>query len=357
MKTEVIRIHPDFPDIKEIGRCARIIRKGGLVIFPTETVYGIAADLSNPKAMERLKKIKHRGEDKPFSVLISQVGLISNYTSMTDPLLYKMISAYWPGPLTVVVPSREEGKTIGVRMPDHAIALRLVQESQCTIAAPSANITGKEPPKTCEEALSDFDGLVEAAIDGGESKYGLGSSVVDLTKGKPLVLRDGVINQSDVDKIAGKTIILFVCTGNSCRSVMAEYLLKKLVQGRRDVEVHSAGTSVFIQSMASRETISVLSDEGINAAGHISQPISTILLKKADLIFVMTGQHRMQVLDRVPQVEKRVYLLREFAKITASSQAELDIPDPIGKSHEAYKECKEIIKDSVGKIVNLLPKI
>ena len=123
MKTKVVEIHPDFPDPKEIAQCAKVIRQGGLVIFPTETVYGIAADFSNPKAMKRLREVKKREVGKPFSILISQKGLISNYTSSTDPRIYKLIDKFWPGPLTIVVPANEENKTNGMRMPDHPIAL------------------------------------------------------------------------------------------------------------------------------------------------------------------------------------------------------------------------------------------
>lgn len=354
MNTEIIKLDPQYPDLKQIARCAKVIRKGGLVIFPTETVYGIAADFSNPQAMKRLREVKKRADGKPISILISQVGLISNYTSMTDPKLYKLIDACWPGPLTVVVPEKEEGKTIGVRMPDHPIALRLVQESQCTIAAPSANIEGNDPPSTCQEALKDLDGLVEMIIDGGIARIGKGSSVVDVTKERPIVLREGVITQKDVDRITGKKTVLFVCTGNSCRSVMAEYLLKSRIQGRDDVEVISAGTGVFLRSTASSETIAVLHEEGIDASGHISQPINTILLKKTDLIIVMTKGHRIQVLERVPVIEKRVYLLKEFANIPSNGQVDLDILDPIGKPRESYKECLREIKGAINKIEELV---
>lgn len=354
MKTEIVKIDPQYPDLKQIGYCAKALRKGALVVFPTETVYGIAADFSNGKAMKRLREVKQRAEEKPFAILISQIGLISNYTSTTDPKLYKLIDACWPGPLTVVVPSKEEGKTIGIRMPDHPIALRLVQESQCTIAAPSANLEGNDPPSTCRDALKDLDGLVDIAIDGGAARIGAGSSVVDMTKKHPTVLRESVITQKDVDRITGKKTILFVCTGNSCRSVMAEYLLKSHVAGRDNIEIVSAGTSVFLQSTASSETVSVLREEGIDATGHLARPVDSILLKRADLIIVMTRNHRAQVLDRVPDVEKRVYLLKEFINTPLNSEQDIDVPDPIGKPRSSYKECLIDIKQAIHKLAELV---
>ena len=354
MKTEIIEVHPEYPDAGKIAYCARIIRQGGLVLFPTETVYGIAADFTNPVAMQRLRDVKNRPEQKTFSILISQKGLISNYTTNRDPVLYKLIDAFWPGPLTIVVPSKEEGKTVGVRMPDHIIALKLVQESQCTVAAPSANISGNEAPVSCQESLEDLGGLVEAAIDGGRAEIGKSSTVVDLCSGAPTIAREGVITQADIDRVAKKKTILFVCTGNSCRSVMADYFLKSMLSGRSDIEVLSAGTGVFIQSTASAETISVLKEDGIDATDHVSQPINSILLKKSDLIFVMTRGHRAQVLERVPEVEKRVYLLKEFANIPPSFQGDLDIPDPIGRSRQDYKECLNMISEAINKIVELV---
>jgi len=354
LSTEIIKLDPHYPDMGQIVRCAKIIRKGGLVVFPTETVYGIAANFSDPEAMRRLREVKKRSDSKPISILVSQRSLISNYTSMTDLKLFKLIDACWPGPLTVVVPAKEEGKTIGVRMPDHPIALRLVQESQCTIAAPSANIEGCEPPSTCEEAMRDLDGLVDVAIDGGSARIGAGSSVIDMTDDKPVVLRDGVITQQDVDRITRKKTVLFVCTGNSCRSVMAEYLLKNSLQGRDDVEIISAGTGVFLRSTASSETIAVLYDLGIDASDHLAQPVNSILLKKSDLIVVMTRNHRAQVLERVPAVENRVYLLREFSDIPANGDVEWDVPDPIGRSRDAYKECLNSINVAIEKIKKLV---
>lgn len=354
MNTEILQVHPEFPEIDKIAYCARIIRKGGLVVFPTETVYGIAADVSNKKAMERLIKIKNRSDAKPFSILLAHKNLIANYSNQPDSAIYKLIDKYWPGPLTIVVKTRDNLGTVGIRMPDNIVAQKLIDEAQCTIAAPSANLEGNIPPTTVEEALRDLSGLVEVAIDGGKTKIGTGSTVVDLANGDIKVLREGIITKEEIEKVAKKKTILFVCTGNSCRSVMAEYLLKDRLRGHNNVEVLSAGTGVFFHSKASRETLAVLQEEGIDANRHMSQPLSTVLLKKADLIFVMTRMHRAQVLERVPEVEEKLYFLKEFIDDLPLSDTSLDIADPIGGSHITYKECINMIKKAINKIMELV---
>lgn len=354
MKTEVIKLHPEFPDLQSIHRCSGIIRNGGLVVFPTETVYGIAVDASNPDAMARLKEVKKRSDDKPFSILLSQRELISNYTRSQQPLLYKLIDRHWPGPLTVVVESIDGGSTVGVRVPDNIIARRLIAEIPGPVAAPSANFEGNPPPLTVDEALRDLDGLVDAAIDGGPAQFGKGSTVVDITQPEFKVLREGVLSNQQIEAIAQQKTILFVCTGNSCRSVMAHFLLADMVKDRSDIEVCSAGTSVFLQAKASAETLAVLGEKNIDANVHLSQPINTVLLKKADLIFVMTRGHRQQVLARVPEVEKKIYLLKEFAADPGSLLADLDIPDPIGRNRAEYKLCLGVIEQAIQKIVGLI---
>ncbi len=354
MPTKILEIHPQFPEMDKIAQAAKVIRQGGLVIFPTETVYGIAVDYENKKTMDRLREVKRRSEHKPFSVLVSQRANLLQLTTTPNLMVYKLADRFWPGPLTMVVPSMKEGETIGIRMPDHVIALNLIQEAQCIVAAPSANLEGKEPPKTCAEALLDLNGLVDLAIDGGPAQWGKSSTVVDCTATEPKIIREGVIHFGDIERVVKQKTVLFVCTGNSCRSVMAEYLLKKILGHRHDVEVISAGTSVFVRSGASAETIHVLRREGMDATMHQSQPLNSILLKKADLILVMTGLHRQQIIERMPEVEKRVYLLREFANIPSSFSQSLDVPDPIGKSPMEYEECLMLIKEAVAKIANLI---
>jgi tRNA threonylcarbamoyl adenosine modification protein (Sua5/YciO/YrdC/YwlC family) len=352
MKTKIITIDLQEPRKADIKEAADIIRDGGLVIIPTETVYGIAANSANKKTMDRLCEIKERPESKPFSLILGLKEDVEKYASDILPAAYRLMESFWPGPLTLVLKARSNGK-IGMRIPDDRIALAIIREADVPIVCPSANLSGKSAPRTAKEALQDLEGLVELAVDTGQTRLGKESTVVDASALPVEVLREGVIQKKEIEDIAHTKIVLFICTGNSCRSVMAKALLEKKLKdsGRDNVEVLSAGIMMLAGLGATEATKELLRREGMDVSGHHSQKVSETMIKKSDIILVMEKMHEKEILEMVPQAKNRVFLLKEFAKINDS---DLNISDPISKPIDVYAQAFAVIKESIERIADII---
>jgi len=342
---KIVKVDPDFPEEKYLQEAADILAAGGLVIIPTETVYGIATNISDKKAAERLYAIKGRPGDKPFSLHIDNKDSVEGIAKDIPVTAYKLMDKFWPGPLTLVLKSKTD-KTIGMRMPDDKIALRVIGLAEIPIVCPSANLSGRPAPKNFTEAIKDMQDLVDLAIDAGPTKLGIESSVVDLSNADIRFLREGALKKEDILAVANKKIVLFICTGNSCRSVMAKGLLEKRLKEKKraDVEVLSAGLMLTGGMPASFETQELLKGEGIDVSAHRSQRVTAAMIKKADLILVMEKLQEERILQTAPEAKNRVFLLKEFAKIKDNN---LDIADPIGRPKDFYEQIFGMIKDSI----------
>lgn len=201
---------------EDIERAAEIIRQGGLVAFPTETVYGLGADALNPEAVGKVYAAKGRPSDNPMIVHISSKDDLNRLTFEITEDMKKLADVFWPGPLTMVVPARPVVPkvttggldTVAVRMPSDLTAASLITASGVPIAAPSANLSGKPSPTTARHVIDDLDGRIDAIIEGGDCQVGIESTVVDMTGSVPAVLRPGIITQEQLSSALGKTVEL-----------------------------------------------------------------------------------------------------------------------------------------------------
>jgi L-threonylcarbamoyladenylate synthase len=198
-QTVVLKVDSQQPDMEKVRVAAGIIREGGLVAFPTETVYGLGADALNPKAILELFEAKKRPMDNPPIVHVKNIGDVYRLAAQVPPKADKLMRTFWPGPLTLVFKRSEIVPdvtvagldTIAVRMPQHAVALALIRESRRPIAAPSANLAGKPSPTSAQHVFDDLNGRIDAILDGGPTRIGVESTVLDLSVEPPQVLRPG----------------------------------------------------------------------------------------------------------------------------------------------------------------------
>jgi len=198
-------------NIETIKTAAEIIKKGGVVIFPTETVYGIGADVFNLKAIERIFNIKGRCFSNPLSVHISNKKDIQKIAVNLNKIAEIIIEKFLPGPLTIVLEKNKNipdevtagKKTVGVRIPDHTVALKFIEESETFIAAPSANFSGKKSPSNISEIPEKILSSVDFVLDYGKTKIGIPSTVIDLTQNPPVILREGAIKKQEIEAVVG----------------------------------------------------------------------------------------------------------------------------------------------------------
>lgn len=202
------------PTKENIEKAAKIIRKGGLVAFPTETVYGLGADAMNADAVGRIYEAKGRPSDNPMIVHISRASDIGQLTPMLSPQIVEIIDNFWPGPLTIVVkkkpdvPDRTTGglDTVAVRLPDSEVARELISASCCPIAAPSANLSGGPSPTRAQDVIDDMNGRIDAIITGEDCRVGIESTVLDLSGEEPVILRPGIITAEAIEAALGREV-------------------------------------------------------------------------------------------------------------------------------------------------------
>ena len=196
----------DDDKLKEI---AKEIKNGKIVIFPTETVYGIGTNGLDESAVKKLYLVKKRSFNKPISLLVNNINMLEAVTKNITKLEYALIEKFLPGPLTIILPKKEivpdivtaNSDTVGIRIPENKIALKLIEYAGIPIATPSANISGKPSGTNIQDIMKDFDKSIDYFIDDGPSKIGKASTIVKVINGIPHILREGKITKDKINEV------------------------------------------------------------------------------------------------------------------------------------------------------------
>jgi L-threonylcarbamoyladenylate synthase len=216
VRTQCWRVDAEKPDRRLIREAAGVLKRGGLVAFPTETVYGLGALIYLRDAVKRIFEVKGRPPDNPLIVHVAGLDQLYEVAREVPEKALKLAKVFWPGPLTVVLPKSggvPDEVTAGlpkvaVRMPAHAVALALIEEVGAPVAAPSANLSGRPSPTSAEHVLKDLGGRIEGVLDAGETLYGLESTIVDLTTSPPTLLRPGAMPIEKVEEVLGERVAI-----------------------------------------------------------------------------------------------------------------------------------------------------
>lgn len=507
METRIVKVDPLHPDDSLLMPCAEALREGKLVAFPTETVYGLGANALMPDAVERVFQAKGRPQDNPLIVHVSRLEAVPPLVLEISESARLLMRNFWPGPLTILFPKSglvPEHVTaglpsVGIRMPDHPVAHRLLDLAGVPVAAPSANISGRPSPTTAEAVIADLYGKVDFIIDGGQAEIGVESTVVDLSTPSPRILRPGGLSAEELSgvlgplevfhfqgegpapspgmkyrhyapkgqvflasgapeeqansiiagavsaiasghKVAllastdnlpryerlkeafgqslvvielgpredlapvasrlftslrysdsagasvilaesfpehglglavqnrldrasgGKTLsspklsILMVCTGNTCRSPMAEVVFKRAweaVGAPYPVTVASAGTSAAPGLPATGEAVTAVREFGLDLSSHRSRGVLVPDMENADLVIAMARSHKSALLARFPLFAKKIYTLSELVPGVVNG----DVDDPIGMGQAVYRQTALFLKRGLTGLASMLAGI
>ena len=353
----------DVSDV--VAQCVCALRQGALLVLPTETVYGLGALASNADAVSRLCVQKERQLGHALPLAVSSFAMAREYVDDLSPLAERLARHFWPGPLTLVVDaSHSSGKlqtlpkgalnaimprqTCGFRVPRNDFLCRVIDAVGAPLVLTSANLSGRSPALTAQEAKESLGPRVDLVVDGGPATYGLSSTVAKLSGKEITILREGVISSENLQNAAIKTN-LFVCAANMCRSPVAEVIARKIIAERLNIppdELEANGVRVVsagIIAPISRPAPPVVRRfvqkfYGVTLDSHLSKGIDSSLVRYADNIFTM---------EKAQSETLRALYPEHADRITTLDPSGHDVADPFGGTGKDYRTCFKTIESLV----------
>ncbi len=349
-KTKVYKLKDAALSGSELKELAGILEAGQVIVFPTETVYGLGCLYKSQAGEEEIFGIKNRKPQKKLPIMIKDLRTIESYFKCKPSSLAKdIMHKFMPGPLTVVIKDTN-GNSFAFRMPAHKFILDLISACRRPLVATSANVSGEKPAVDFTQARHVFFNKVAAIIDGGRCRLGEPSTIIDLRETDTFkVIREGVYSKELIKTaLSNPKNILFVCTGNSCRSILAQAVLEKQLKDNKntDILVASAGTAALENMPPSQSTIRILEGAGIKTDKYKAKRLTPKILKQADLVLTMERAHEYYILEHNPKLKHKTFSFLKFA-----FGLEDEIQDPIGKDIDEYKKVFSLIKEAMREII------
>jgi protein-tyrosine phosphatase len=363
MQAQVVQILGAADYRQEIQRAAELLSAGKLVVLPTETVYGVAGVLSDPQANALLSELRHPSAARSFTVHIARGEDALQFLGEVNDFARRAMRKLWPGPIGLIfdVPQGRrrqvakdlnvaeedlyDGSSITLRYPDHPV----FEEIAGRVKGPVALISGERGVHQVGDLSEAILSRVEAVFDAGATRFSKPSTLVRIKENSYEIERAGVYDERIIDRLL-RTTILFVCSGNTCRSPMAEaiarqYLAQRLsvspeeLEDRGGISVMSAGRFAMPGAPAAPQAVEALRAMGLDLSRHRSQALSVELIHQADFIYAMTQNHAKTVVSLVPASADKVSAL----------DPERDIEDPIGSDLPVYVQVADVLKALIEK--------
>jgi L-threonylcarbamoyladenylate synthase len=369
--TNVIRIDPTRISQEAMKAAGKIITGGGVVIYPTETVYGLGANALDPKAVGRVFRVKGRGPDKPLIVLARDFGQIKKLVSEIPPWARTLMGLFWPDGLTLIMSASPSvprellagGTSIAVRISGHPVVRALMQVIGVPLISTSANRSGRKAPVTAAAARREMGDRVDLIIDGGPADGGKPSTILDVRTESVQLVRSGRISADEIRKVVPLEIeesappkargsILFVCSGNTCRSPMAQGLFRKMLSSRdlTGIEIRSAGISAAEGTPPAALAQQVVRDQdGVDISAHRARLLTTTLLEEADIVLAMSLSHARQIESLGRRFARKTYLLTSYPAWEHPDPD--DIEDPVGGTRTDYLRVYGRIREQLERIL------
>jgi protein-tyrosine phosphatase len=339
----------------EVSRGISALNTGELVVLPTETVYGAAGLLTNVDARRRLRALREGGDGKPFTIHLARREDARKYLGSISEFGHRLMKKLWPGPVGLVfevsdarraevagelgIPEWEiyEGSTITLRCPDHFLTGEILAAVSGPVGLTIAGQSATGPNMNLESLASELEGRVSLIYDAGLTRYSKPSTLLKVNSNGYEIVRAGVYDERIIERLL-KTTILFVCSGNTCRSPMAEALARSLIAKRlhisesdfdkKGINIVSAGSAAMTGARATPAAVEAIRELGADLSRHRSRPLTIELIHQADWVFTMGQSHGYAVRALVPSASDKV--------MTLNPDGEID--DPIGSDLGVYKE-------------------